>query len=93
MRYALTTAQISFLNEYMPEDRFMTSMAEVNSVKKAMGLLDGEKTIEEYTAMRNAVVQFYDLKMGDDRDLSWSLMPALQSVTAVIDIFIYRTND
>lgn len=83
----LTQEQVSFLNEYEPEDDMFTSNEEVELVSQALNL---ENSGEYYlNAIRNTVVEFYsDLcekiheETGKFANNKWT---AMQSVTAVID--------
>lgn len=78
---------IDSIKDYRPKDRHFTSNAEIDYIAKKLKL-KGRNT-ESLTALRNNVVKAYDRFAGDDRQKGWDLMPWMQSVTAVIDEYIY----
>ena len=79
---ARTVSVESFLSSYSPKSRSFTSNDEIKKITKALGL--DNMSAYELTEARNNVVRHYS-KLMTDSDSSWKYMPALQSVTAVID--------
>lgn len=83
----------NFLREYVPLDKHFTSEKEISLVEKILGL--NTLTREELDAVRNTVVMYYEYLMdteynvGGRSDTYFNLMLALQSVTAVIDNYIF----
>ena len=78
---------IDSIKDYRPADRHFTSNEEIEYVAKKLKLKG--RTKESLNALRNNVVEAYDRYAGDDREKGWDLMPWMQSVTAVIDEYIY----
>lgn len=79
-----------FLKSYVPEDRFHTSNEEVSLVISNT-LLEG-KRIDELSVinlktLRDIIVDFYDPMISREDDFKY--MSSMQSVTAVIDFYIY----
>ena len=78
---------IDSIKDYRPKDRHFTSNEEIDYIAKKLKL--NGRTKESLNALRNNVVEAYDRYAGDDREKGWDLMPWMQSVTAVIDEYIY----
>ena len=81
----------TFLKSYFPKNRMFTSTMEIDKVNK--NLLKSGKQIDELDTyemqeVRNAVVKFYDPFIIREDDFKY--MSSMQSVTAVIDFFIYQ---
>lgn len=78
---------IDSIKDYRPADRHFTSNKEIDYISKKLKLKG--RTQESLNALRNNVVEAYDRLAGDDREKRWDMMPWMQSVTAVIDEYIY----
>ena len=82
-----------FLRDYVPSDKHFTSDKEIALIENMLGL--NALTREELDAVRNTVVMYYDYLMdteynvGGRSDTFYNLMLGLQSVTAVIDNYIF----
>ena len=81
----------TFLKSYFPKNRMFTSIMEIDKVNK--NLLKSGKQIDELDTsemqeVRNSVVKFYDPFIIREDDFKY--MSSMQSVTAVIDFFIYQ---
>lgn len=81
---------IDSIKDYRPADRHFTSNKEIEYIEKKLKLAG--RTPESLNALRNNVVEAYDRYAGDDREKRWELTPWMQSVTAVIDNYMYRRN-
>lgn len=80
-----------FLKSYFSKNRFFTSNEEIEMVDKNI-LLSGEqvskldkKIINE---IRNQVVEFYDPLISREDDFKY--MTSMQSVTSILEHFIYN---
>ena len=73
--------QKEFLRTYCPKDRMFTSEEEMIKIAGVFKLVG--KDYLQLTRLRNAVVQFYSEKED-------FCIPAMQSVTAVIDYYKTR---
>lgn len=80
VRATLTTKQKNFLFYYFPEDNMFTSQKEMDKIAEVLKL-DNDKPEEWYRKLRNAVVEFYHVRI----DSNFKYMYSMQSVTAVID--------
>lgn len=82
-----------FLKGYMPADKYFTSFEEIELVENKLGLKGLSR--EEIGAVRNTVVLFYDNLMDNEFELNgrteiyYDFVTAMQSVTGVIDNYIY----
>ena len=82
-----------FLKGYMPADKYFTSFKEIELVENKLGLKGLSR--EEIDAVRNTVVMFYDNLMDNEFELNgrtekyYDFVTAMQSVTSVIDNYIY----
>lgn len=82
-----------FLRDYVPSDKHFTSFDEIELVENKLCLKGLSR--EEIDAVRNTVVMFYDYLMdteyniGGRSDTYYNLMLGLQSVTTVIDNYIF----
>ena len=81
----------TFLKSYFPKRRMFTSIMEIDKVNK--NLLKSGKQIDELDTsemqeVRNSVVKFYDHFITREDDFKY--MSSMQSVTSVIDLFIYH---
>lgn len=81
----------TFLKSYFPKNRMFTSIMEIDKVNK--NLLKSGKQIDELDTsemqeVRNSVVKFYDPFITREDDFKY--MSSMQSVTSVIDFFIYQ---
>lgn len=83
----------SFLKGYMPVDKHFTSFEEIELIENQLSLKGLSK--EEIDAVRNTVVMFYDNLMDNEFELNgrtekyYDFVTAMQSVTSVIDNYIY----
>lgn len=83
----------SFLKGYMPADKYFTSFEEIELVENQFGLKGLSR--EEIDAVRNTVVMFYNNLMDNELEFNgrteqyYNFITAMQSVTAVIDNYIY----
>ena len=89
-----------FLKGYTPKSNMYTSKEEIELISNELGL-EG-MTTEDFQSLRNEVVELYTELLDeniivDDKgeyvgrtEKYWSLMNAMQSVTAVIDHYIYK---
>ena len=81
----------TFLKSYFPKRRMFTSIMEIDKVNK--NLLKSGKQIDELDTsemleVRNSVVKFYYHFITREDDFKY--MSSMQSVTSVIDFFIYH---
>ena len=81
----------TFLKSYFPKRRMFTSIMEIDKVNK--NLLKSGKQIDELDTsemleVRNSVVKFYYHFITREDDFKY--MSSMQSVTTVIDFFIYQ---
>ena len=82
VRATLTKKQKEFLFKYFPEDNMFTSQEEMDKIAEVFKL-DNNKPEEWYRLLRNAVVEFYHVRI----DSNFKYMYSMQSVTAVIDYY------
>lgn len=82
VRATLTKKQKEFLFKYFPEDNMFTSQEEMDKITEVFKL-DNNKPEEWYRLLRNAVVEFYHVRI----DSNFKYMYSMQSVTAVIDYY------
>lgn len=80
--------QQTFLKNYVPKDRFMTTSNESEKIISELSLIN--LSVLSLRAVRNAVVDYYSTLMKIDREKEY--MPSLQSVTAVIDNLIWKNG-
>lgn len=80
--------QQTFLKNYAPKDRFMTTSNESEKIISELSLIN--LSVLSLRAVRNAVVDYYSTLMKIDREKEY--MPSLQSVTAVIDNLIWKNG-
>lgn len=86
----LTSDMRIFLRGYSPKERHFTSAEEIR-------LIEGKLNIESYKdrlrVLRNAVIQFYNDLIDEnpnDKSMTYAYMESMMSVTAVIDIYMYK---
>lgn len=96
----MTQEAQDFLREYTPKNNMYTSKEEIELISNELGL-EG-MTTEDFQSLRNEVVGLYTELLDeniivDDKgeyvgrtEKYWRLMNAMQSVTAVIDHYIYK---
>lgn len=89
-----------FLREYTPKNNMYTLKEEIELISNKLGL-EGSTT-KDLQLLRNEVVTLYTVLLDeniiiDDKgeyvgrtEKYWILMNAMQSVTAVIDHYIYK---
>lgn len=94
-----TPVEIEFLNNYQPADEHMTSMDEIEMIRKTFNLDDHDRN--ELMIIRNSVVKFYVELMDKEimydsfgeyagrSDKYWKYNTAMMSVTAAIDYYKY----
>lgn len=88
-KYAeLTSAQKHFLTNYSPKDDSFTTTLEMKQIISKLGLDEG-LDVEQLRAIRNSVVRFYSILI---KNADSNRMSSLQSVTAVIDLQMYKLN-
>ena len=91
-KFDFSSSQEKFLNEYKPENRMFTSDNEIYAVKNVFCL--SKMNYKELMDLRNNIVLFYGEKLDKTRfsDIKEhdKFMQAMQSVTSVIDFFIYQ---
>ena len=91
-KFDFSPSQEKFLNEYKPENRMFTSMKETYAVKNAFCL--SKMNYKELMHLRDNIVLFYGEKLDKTRlsDIKEhdKFMQAMQSITTVIDFFIYQ---
>ncbi|MCH5167861.1 MAG: hypothetical protein J1F35_08285 [Erysipelotrichales bacterium] len=90
-----------FLEVYKPEDCHRTSMEEMEKINKNLLIDDFDLTLKDHREnnnfsllheVRNQVVEFYLEKMTKEsktREDEMNIITSMQSVTAVIDNYIY----
>lgn len=96
----MTQEAHNFLREYTPKNNMYTSKEEIELISNELGL-EG-MTTEGFRSFRNEVVELYTELLDENIIINdkgeyvgrtekyWSLMNAMQSVTAVIDYYIYK---
>ena len=94
-----------FLSEYKPSHWLFTSKEEMEKINRALLVDDFRMTLEDYAKnksfnylrmVRDQVVEFYSEKMRKEvrcSDEEKSLIEAMQSITGVIDHYIYNPLD
>lgn len=91
-KFDFSPSQEKFLNEYKPENRMFTSMKEIYAVKNVFCL--SKMNYKELMNLRDNIVLFYGEKLDKTRlpDIKEhdKFMQAMQSITTVIDFFIYQ---
>lgn len=86
----LNSDMISFLKEYSPEEKHITSLKEIRLIEDKLNIDNYRNNLR---ALRNSVVQFYDELIDEDpnnRDMMYAYMESMMSVTAVIDNYAYK---
>ena len=81
---------VSFLKEYSPEEKHITSLKEIRLIEDKLNIA---KYSDNLRALRNSVVQFYDELINEDptnRNKVYDYMESMMSVTAVIDNYTYK---
>lgn len=86
------------VKDYTPNDDMFTSKEEIDMLNENFGL-DQMSTLD-LRNLRDMVVMFWNNRMREERysnnmkftDEYMKLSHAMQSITAVIDSFIYRVN-
>jgi hypothetical protein len=82
------------VKDYCPQDDMFTSNEEIEMLDKHFNL-NGMSHLELHN-LRDMVVMFWGSRMREERktngasDEFFNLMNAMQSITAVIDSFIYK---
>ena len=96
----MTREAQDFLRNYTPKSNMFTSKEEIELISNELGLDD--HTTEDFPLLRNEVVELYTELLDkniivDDKgeyvgrtEKYWSLLNAMQSVTAVIDHYMYK---
>ena len=91
-KFDFLPSQEKFLNEYKPENRMFTSDKEIYAVKNVFCL--SKMNYKELMNLRDNIVLFYGKKLDKTRlsDIKEhdKFMQAMQSITTVIDFFIYQ---
>ena len=91
-KFDFSPSQEKFLNEYKPENRMFTSDKEIYAVKNVFCL--SKMNYKELMNLRDNIVLFYGKKLDKTRlsDIKEhdKFMQAMQSITTVIDFFIYQ---
>ena len=91
-KFDFSSSQEKFLNEYKPENRMFTSVKETYAVKSVFCL--SKMNYKELMNLRDNIVLFYGKKIDKTRfsDIKEhdKFMQAMQSITTVIDFFIYQ---
>lgn len=91
-KFDFSPSQEKFLNEYKPENRMFTSDKEIYAVKNVFYL--SKMNYKELMNLRDNIVLFYGKKIDKTRfsDIKEhdKFMQAMQSITTVIDFFIYQ---
>ena len=91
-KFDFSPSQEKFLNEYKPENRMFTSDKEIYAVKNVFCL--SKMNYKELINLRDNIVLFYGEKLDKTRlsDIKEhdKFMQAMQSITTVIDFFIYQ---
>ena len=85
----LTSDMKTFLKGYSPKEKHFTSIEEIHLIEDNLNITNYGDNI---VALRNSVVQFYDelIEDGSDKDLKYTLMESMMSVTSVIDNYAYK---
>ena len=86
----LNSDMISFLKEYSPEEKHITSLKEIRLIEDKLNIDNYRNNLR---ALRNSVVQFYDELIDEDpnnKDMMYAYMESMMSVTAVIDNYAYK---
>ena len=86
----LNSDMISFLKEYSPEEKHITSLKEIRLIEDKLNIDNYRDNLQ---ALRNSVVQFYDELIDEDpnnKDMMYAYMESMMSVTAVIDNYAYK---
>ena len=86
----LNPDMITFLKEYSPEEKHITSLKEIRLIEDKLNIGNYRNNLR---ALRNSVVQFYDELIDEDpnnRDMMYAYMESMMSVTAVIDNYAYK---
>ena len=86
----LTPGMKTFLKGYSPKEKHFTSIEEIRLVEDNLNIANYRNNLQ---ALRNSVVQFYDELIDEnpnDRDMTYTYMESMMSVTAVIDNYIYK---
>ena len=86
----LNPDMITFLKEYSPEEKHITSLKEIRLIEDKLKIDNYRNNLR---ALRNSVVQFYDELIDEDpnnRDMMYAYMESMMSVTAVIDNYAYK---
>lgn len=86
----LNPDMITFLKEYSPEEKHITSLKEIRLIEDKLNIDNYRNNLK---ALRNSVVQFYDELIDEDpnnRDMMYAYMESMMSVTAVIDNYAYK---
>ena len=86
----LNPDMITFLKEYSPEEKHITSLKEIRLIEDKLNIDNYRNNLR---ALRNSVVQFYDELIDEDpnnRDMMYAYMESMMSVTAVIDNYAYK---
>ena len=86
----LNSDMINFLKEYSPEEKHITSLKEIRLIEDKLNI---DNYRDNLRALRNSVVQFYNELIDEDpnnRDMMYTYMESMMSVTAVIDNYAYK---
>lgn len=95
----------TFLSDYRPKNWLFTSKEEMEKINRALPVNDFGMTLEDYAKnksfnylrmVRDQVVEFYSEKNRKEvrnSEEEKSLIEAMQSVTSVIDHYIYNPID
>ena len=86
----LNSDMITFLKEYSPEEKHITSLKEIRLIEDKLNIDNYRNNLR---ALRNSVVQFYDELIDEDpnnRDMMYAYVESMMSVTAVIDNYAYK---
>ena len=86
----LNPDMITFLKEYSPEEKHITSLKEIRLIEDKLNIDNYRNNLR---ALRNSVVQLYDELIDEDpnnRDMMYAYMESMMSVTAVIDNYAYK---
>lgn len=88
----LNPGERSFLAKYCPEDKMFTTVNETSRIVNSLNL-NSRKSFRDIQALRNTVVEYLATRMeqeSDETQVNEHWMPALQSITAVIDDVIRK---
>ena len=86
----LTPDMKAFLKGYSPKEKHFTSIEEIRLVEDNLNIANYRNNLQ---ALRNSVVEFYDELIDEnpnDRNMTYTYMESMMSVTAVIDNYIYN---